>query len=852
MVARLPIRSFWKRFPSFPRAALATLPILAITIYLYVESRSFERQLLEAETTREADYVALQLQSFMAARIGALRSVGSFELADPGGSNRAEFPRFINRLAADLPDFAAITWIDAQGHAHPEIAATHGDGALPDPGGPEFAEIRDKARSSRQPASSGSFAMGRNEQGLAVLVPVYRDGAFDGFVAGTIRLTPGLRQLFGRDVLDFWNLELQDRAERTAYLSVGPAGGPPTPPAYVAPQRFIPVADHAWRLRLWPTPLLTATLRTGAPPRILIIGLVATLVLAAANSLLAQRQARLHESLQESERLTADVEATRRHLSELVNGIEAVIWETDADIHRFTFVNDYARKLLGIDTGRWVAEPAFWFEHVHPDDRVRAREHARDARRPGSTYAAEYRMIDTAGRILWVREIITVIGEAGRMIGRRGVVVDISARVQAEEAVRQSQKLESLGVLAGGIAHDFNNLLTTILGNTEMLGHFLAGTDSAGLGYLDKIERTTRRLAELTRQMLAYSGRATFSVEKIDLNTIIKEMTELLTVSTPKNVHVSYQLDPHLPPMEADAVQIRQVVLNLLTNAAEAIGEQSAGEVIVRTAADTLDGADNDLYPGQELAPGPYVRLEVSDDGCGMSEETISKIFDPFFTTKFTGRGLGLAALQGIVRGHRGGIRIASVPGEGTTFTLLFPASSAQARTPGGTDHPQGAGQPGVEGTTVLLVDDEEGLRSLMASALVDAGSRVFQAADGEEGLEQFRRHGHEIDVVVLDLTMPRLGGEEVFHRIRAARQDTCVILSSGYTEEDINRQFAGQGLSGFIEKPFTPSELIDKIRSVLAADGECGMAYAARHPDQEQARAVSVNGGGKSALDGA
>ena len=850
MVDWPPIRWFWTRFPLFLRAAAATLPLLAITLYLYVESRSFERQLLEAETTREADYVSLQLQTFIAERVGALRGIGNFELAAPAGSDHVGLSGFVNRLWRDVPNFEEIDWIESNGAARSLIPRSDAHSEVPDLGDGSFAALRAKAAASRAPVATGSFPLGASGQGLAVFVPVYRDGTLDGLVAGTVRLTDGLGQLYGRDVLDFWNLELKDRTERTAYLSPGTGGGKASS-VYVAPPRFIPVADQAWKLRLWPTPLLTATLRTGAPPRILIIGLVATLIAAAANYLLAQRQARLRDSLQESERLTVDVEVTRQHLSDLVNGIEAVIWESDADIHHFTFVNDYARKLLSIDTHRWVSEPAFWLEHVHPDDRTRVRAHTRAARQPGQTYTAEYRMIDSSERALWVREIITVIGKGDRLIGRRGVVVDISARVQAEEAVRQSQKLESLGVLAGGIAHDFNNLLTTILGNAEMLSPFLRDSEAVGRGYLDKIERTTRRLAELTRQMLAYSGRGRLSVEKINLNSVIREMSELLSITTPKNVRMVFNLDLHLPPMEADAVQMRQVILNLLTNAAEAIGEQAAGEVVLSTAVDTLDGTARDLYPGQELSPGNYVRLDVRDNGCGMSEETLSKIFDPFFTTKFTGRGLGLAALQGIVRGHRGGIRIVSQAGEGTTFTLLFPASGELPPLFVCQDHPQGILHPGVERACVLLVDDEEGLRSLMAAALREAGTHVYEAADGQEALEEFRLHGHEIDVVVLDLTMPRIGGEEVFRRIRAAQPATCIILCSGYTEEDINRQFAGRGLSGFLEKPFTPSELIEKIRSVLVEDGHGGVRCGGAHLEMRPVEKVGADGARNHTADG-
>ncbi len=442
-------------------------------------------------------------------------------------------------------------------------------------------------------------------------------------------------------------------------------------------------------------------------------------------------------------------------------------------------------------------------------------------------------MIDVHGRVLWVREIIAIIGRDGHVTGRRGVVVDISARVQAEEALRQSQKLESLGVLAGGIAHDFNNLLTTILGNTELLAPLLVGLAAPGRKSLDKIERTTRRLAELTRQMLAYSGRGQFALAEVDLNAVITEMTELLTVSTPKNVRVVYHLSPGLPLMEADASQIRQVVLNLLTNASEAIGEHGRGEVVINTGPESLDAAQaEELFAEQNLEPGEYVRLEVADTGCGMSPETLSKIFDPFFTTKFTGRGLGLAALRGIVRRHRGGIRIFSRLREGTVFTLLFPASREHAALPASVPAPH---PPAVRlrGNTVLIVDDEESLRSLMADALQAEGATVIQAVDGEDGIEQFHEHRSVLDAVVLDLTMPKLNGEEVFRQIKALRPDLPIVLCSGYTQEDVAKQFVGVELDGFIEKPFTPSQLIEKLRVALYAE--------AGHPARESLPSIKT-----------
>ena len=813
MVAWTSFRTFWRRFPFFLRAAVATLPILAVTVYLYLESRNSERLLLEAETARQADAMLSQFQGFLTARVDALKDAGNFLVADTGSATDEDFTRYIHPLLGDVPSFESLTRFDLQGHVVRDYpAARKGSGPSPPSPTPPVAAVLAKSLASHEPAATGSYDLPNGEKAVTIFVPILRDDHPEGALAGTIRLTAAMRDLSGADGSDLWNLELADRSGRRVYAAAGGEAGA----SFVA-TRHVPVVDRAWKLRVWPTAALAAILRTAAPPRILIIGVLAALVVAVANLLLAQREERLAESLRESERLAADRDAARRRLSELVNGIEAVIWESDAGRGRITFVSGYVRKLIGLEAERLTADPDSWSARVHPDDRAHAREYLHVAQRPGETYAAEYRMFDAGGQIIWVREIVTVIGgEAGQLLGRRGVVVDISARVQAEEALRQSQKLESLGVLAGGIAHDFNNLLTTILGNAEMLRPWLTNSDAKGRAHLDKIERTTRRLAELTRQMLAYSGRGEFTVAEVNLNAIVTEMTELLTVSTPKNVQVMYRLDPGLPAIRADAAQMRQVILNLLTNATEAIGEHRHGEVVIRTGVATLDGAQIDeSFAGQEIEPGLYVSLEVSDTGSGMSTETLSKIFDPFFTTKFTGRGLGLAALRGIIRSHRGGIRIFSRLGEGTVFTLVFPAIGSRRDQPG-PEHQRLADEAGIAGRTILLVDDEESLRSLMAMALEGAGCRVIQAVDGADGIEQFRRHRESVDLTVLDLTMPRLNGDEVFRQIMDIQPDARVILISGYTQEDVAGHFTGHRVTGYLEKPFPPSELVAKVRAGL------------------------------------
>ena len=820
------------------RAALATLPVLLVTCYLFVENRHSERLLLEAETARQADNAASQLQEFASTQLETLQNAGNFVASLPEDEAVGRFDGFVARLLSKKTAFCSVTWkrpdgtILAQAKSVPQMKPITG---VP---GPLLLAAESRAVISRHPVATPSFQVGSGVNEVAMVVPLLREGQFTGYVEGNVRLTDGIGRLFGRDVLDFWNIEVYDRAGRCTYRALASDAAPTSSNRTLLAERHVPVVDVAWKMQLWPTPLLISTLRTGAPWRILGIGLIATALLGVANYLLAQHQARLAVALTESKRLAADVVAAQRHLHDVVNGVEAAIWESDAEMQCFTFVNDYARKLLGIQRGEWVDQPAYWYEHVHPEDREIALANVRSAQMPGWTYPVEYRMLKSDGTVLWVQEIITVIGEEEQVRGRRNVVVDITARIQAEEALRQSQKLESLGVLAGGIAHDFNNLLTTIIGNAELLSSHLSPADAPARSHLDKIDRTTRRLAELTRQMLAYSGHGQLRVGQIDLNALIKEVTDFQTASTPKNVRVSVDLDPDLPALEGDAAQLRQVVLNLLSNATEAIGATPDGRIIVRTGVLSLDVDDaRELYPEQEIEPGRFVRLEVSDNGCGMSEETLSKIFDPFFTTKFTGRGLGLAALRGIVRGHFGGIRIASEPGEGTVFSLVFPAAGAKEESvPPPVVGPAPASS--IDHAHVLVVDDEEGLRTLMVSALEDAGCTVYAASDGEEGVEQFQRHGEDIDVVVLDLTMPRLNGDEVYRRIRACRPDTRVIMCSGYTEEDIVRHFDSRGLAGFIEKPFKPSELIEKIGRVLAGPNR------ESHPPAEASPIPGVNGG--------
>jgi signal transduction histidine kinase/CheY-like chemotaxis protein len=385
-------------------------------------------------------------------------------------------------------------------------------------------------------------------------------------------------------------------------------------------------------------------------------------------------------------------------------------------------------------------------------------------------------------------------------------------RLDFERQLQHSQRLESLGVLAGGIAHDFNNILTAVLGNADLVLHDMP-LSAPGRSGIQEVVAASRRGAELCRQMLAYSGRGQFVIEEIDLRVLIEDMLNLVRSSIPKNVLLNLNLGRDLPHIRGDVSQINQIIMNLVINAAEAIGERS-GVITISTGAQecTTEYFRKRHMPGN-LPSGLYVSLEVSDTGIGMSRETMAQIFEPFFTTKFTGRGLGLSAILGIVRGHKGAIVVYSEPGRGSTFKVLCPAVEDR---PAQAEQARALSQEWRGEGTVLLVDDEETIRTLGKMMLERLGFDVLVASDGREAVEIFAEHTNAIDLVVLDLTMPHMNGEEAFRAMREIRSDARVIMSSGYSETEIAGRFAGKGPVGFVQKPYTLATLRQKIEEAL------------------------------------
>jgi two-component system, cell cycle sensor histidine kinase and response regulator CckA len=399
--------------------------------------------------------------------------------------------------------------------------------------------------------------------------------------------------------------------------------------------------------------------------------------------------------------------------------------------------------------------------------------------------------------------------------------LDVTGRRRAEEEqhrletrMQQTQKLESLGVLAGGIAHDFNNILMAVLGHADLAQAELPG-DSSARGHIVEIERASRRAADLCRQMLAYSGKGRFVVKALDFSEVIREMLPMLEVSISKKALLRLELAAGLPPVEADVAQLRQVVMNLVINASEAIGE-SSGVIRLGTGVVACDaGARGGAWIDEKLAGDPCVYLDVTDTGCGMDEATRERIFEPFFSTKFTGRGLGLAAVMGIVRGHHGAIRVHSEPGRGSTFRVLLPASAQAVEHLGDTG---GTASSWRGSGCVLLVDDEEDVRRVAAAMLGWLGFSVVAASDGREAVALVAEDPGRFACVLMDFTMPGMDGEETFRELRRLRPDLRVLLTSGYNEQEAVQRFVGMGLAGFIQKPYILSTLADRLRAALEA----------------------------------
>ncbi|RYD84874.1 MAG: PAS domain S-box protein [Verrucomicrobiaceae bacterium] len=519
-----------------------------------------------------------------------------------------------------------------------------------------------------------------------------------------------------------------------------------------------------------------------------------------------------------------ELDATRRRLLELVENspLALIEWTPKMAVRLWS---GRASQMFGWNSAEVVDVPYGSWAFVHPNDQDRVNQIiTRLLQGVEDRNVCVNRNLTKTGEIVhseWHNSALR--NPNGEVVAILSLIEDITERVQAEaeraameRKLQEAQKLESLGVLAGGIAHDFNNLLTAILGHASLAAGAVSAMphDEGLLESLTQIESAALRAAELCNQMLAYSGKGQFFLQELDLNTLLSSTTELLRVSISKKATLNFSLAPGLPRILGDATQIRQVFMNLIINASEAIDGHN-GMIDIRTMKKRLGAEDLQKCQLSDATPGEFTCLEVSDTGTGMSPEVISRIFDPFFTTKFTGRGLGLAAVMGIVRSHSGALSVSSMPGCGTSFSVYFPAlGSDSVPFPPEVSERQAAWKGS---GTVLVIDDEESVRKTLRRMLELLGFNVLTAPEGASGLAQLSApENDDIRLVMLDLVMPQLDGQETYRILREINPDVPVLLISGYTESEITRRFGDQEVKTFLQKPFQFTVLRERLREIL------------------------------------
>ena len=518
-----------------------------------------------------------------------------------------------------------------------------------------------------------------------------------------------------------------------------------------------------------------------------------------------------------------ELQEKRRQLSNLISQLPGSAFRCLFDENLTAlFASEGMLSLTGYPAEDFTAGRIHIAALTVPVDKLAVRTAVATALAERRNFEIEYRIAHRDGQEKWVLVRGRPIYDTdGTMRFIEGLAIDITAlkhaeaeKIAFERNIQETQKLESLGVLAGGIAHDFNNLLTAILGNASLMRYTLLKEDTSH-AQLEQIEKAARRAADLCSQMLAYAGKGKLSSGPIDLSLLVRDTTSLIEVYIGKNCELCLQLAGSLPPVLGDATQLRQIVMNLVINGSDAIGERAGGKISVTTFARQADAAlFRTAIHQPKLEPGLYVGLEVKDNGCGMPPETIARIFEPFFTTKFSGRGLGLSAVLGIVQSHHGALFLESLPNQGSTFRLLLPAASGASIE----DASVKSRSPFIAlRGTVLVTDDEEAVRLMLGRVLRQHGATVLLAANGTEALEIYQTQRDRIDVILLDLTMPGLSGEEILLRLQRLKARQKIIIMSGYGEEETMQRCAELGAVGFISKPFELQAVVTKLQSLLS-----------------------------------
>lgn len=790
---------------------LTFLVIAAGLLVIWWQLDRAETQMLDLRTRTTTAQVAFRLESFISARLHLVR-----QLAHQWQRNEVNTPERFAEIARaiqqEFSTFQAINWIDADGVIRwlvPEESNRPALGRAVQ-AHPGLGEILDDAVATNQPRASGPLTLFQGGRGFGTYFPVTRAGHVEGFLNGVFRMKPVIQDCLREGVMGDFHLRIDDGG--SLLFMEGPAEAfSESPYAHSHPVR---VLDRRWTLTLVPTPRTIGLYRTWVDEVFLIVGLLLAGGFALTLRAFLQRQVALRES---ERRLLTTVDALKLTQFAMDHAAVASFWIQDDG--SFFYVNEAACRSLGYTQEELLEKKVFDIDPDFPRG-AEWRKHWEGLSQRGGTVTFQTRHQRKDGSTFPVEITASPLSYKG-VDYHFSFAHDLTERKRAEEerlnmerALLETQKLESLGVLAGGVAHDFNNLLTAVMGSAS-LARDMAEPDSPLAGYLEHIEAASQQATDLARQMLAYSGKGRFTLTTFDLRSAVQETEHLLRASIPRHVQLVSEVGDQPLYLRGDPGQIRQVVMNLVINAAEAIG-QHEGTVTIRTRSVGLE--DRSAVRGADLerTDGDYVLLEVDDTGPGMDAETQARIFEPFFSTKATGRGLGLAAVGGIVRGHHGSISVDTTPGKGTRFGILLPAAEPEAET-----RSEEATDPAAEGTvdggTVLVVDDEDAVRTVARIILEENGYNVLTAEDGREGVDLFRQHADEVQVVLLDLTMPHMGGREAMAAMREIRPGVRVLLSSGYDDQEAASELAGNRVTAFIHKPYRAEQLLASVREILA-----------------------------------
>jgi PAS domain S-box-containing protein len=682
------------------------------------------------------------------------------------------------------------------------------------------------ARDSGTALASGPVPLAtgpRNSPGMVLHVAVYRGGtvpatleqrraAYSGTVNAVFLVRDLMSASFGRAGEDGVRLRLTDLHNPGRVFMTGGADRPAQAWDRFAPAGFTGVrelafAGRTWRLEYRADSSFFLPGEVGLPWAGAAACLLIGSLLAGLFHSLSRTRLRAEEL---ARRMTEKSRRNEARLQAILGVMPDVLLVYDQEGRYLEVLNqDVSRLWAGPEQmlGRRVEEV------LPPEQAAMVHQTIQRVLRDQREHSVDYDLTTPRGTLRFEARVIPMEDGFTEQPSVLWAARDITEREGQESAQRQAQKLESLGVLAGGIAHDFNNLLTAIQGHL-CLGRLAVAEQGDPVPHLDHMERSIRLAADLAHRLLAYSGRTAPEVQVLNLNVLLRDMITLLGVSRSKLVALAVDLEPELPPFRGDRVQIQQVIMNLVTNASEAIGERP-GRVAMRTRLSRLDGERLDQrMPAQDLDPGTFVTLEVEDDGGGMADAVLARIFDPFFTTKQTGRGLGLSAMRGILRTHHAGIEIDSQLGKGTTIALHFPAMEAPAAAA-----PERLAE-GPSGNhcfgTLLLAEDEPIIRDLSCQMAERLGFQVLAAEDGEVAWAIFQEHADDIRVAVLDLTMPRLGGAEVYALIRNGHPGLPILLCSGYSREAIPEALSPSEPRGFLQKPFTFVQFGAALRELM------------------------------------